>query len=179
MTVEQHYTAIAPKLTSYLVGSGLSYATACDIVQETFLRVWRRREELLDDPAQVSGFVYTIARNLRNDYARRAKHEVLQGEIRDGDDGAGEGLVTEGSSGGYENRPGEAGEEARRLRERLNAALAQVPPLLREAFLLFQVSELSIREIARQTNASESLVKVRIHRAKDKLREILLRKKKV
>jgi DNA-directed RNA polymerase specialized sigma24 family protein len=32
---------------------------------------------------------------------------------------------------------------------------------------------MSISEIARQTNATESLVKVRIHRAKNKLREIL------
>lgn len=179
MTIEEHYNAIAPKLTSYLMGSGLSYSTACDIVQETFLRVWKRRDELLDDPAHVSGFVYTIARNLRNDYARKARREVLQEEIRDGDDGAGESVITEGATGGYENRPGEADEEKRRLRERLNAALAQVPPLLREAFLLFQVSELSIREIARQTNASESLVKVRIHRAKEKLREILQLEKKV
>lgn len=173
MTIEEHYHAIAPKLTNYLVASGSPYAIACEIVQETFLRVWKRRDELLDDPAQVSGFVYTIARNLRNDYARRAKREVLQDEIRDGDGGAGESLVAEGATGGYENRPGEADEETRRLRTRLDAALAQVPPLLREAFLLFQISELSIREIACQTGASESLVKVRIHRAKEKLREIL------
>lgn len=160
MTIEEHYRVIAPKLTNYLVASGTAYATACDIVQETFLRIWKRRDELLDDPAQVSGFVYTIARNLRNDLVRKARREMLQDEIRDED------------AGSYEAEVGCA-DESVRLRRRLNAALAQVSPLLREAFLLFQVSELPIREIARQTGASESLVKVRIHRAKQKLRDVL------
>ena len=48
-----------------------------------------------------------------------------------------------------------------------------MPPLLREAFLLFQLGEMSIREIAMQTGASESLVKVRIFRAKEKLQVLL------
>ena len=38
---------------------------------------------------------------------------------------------------------------------------------------MFQVGEMSIREIANQTGVSENLVKVRIFRAKEKLREIL------
>ena len=41
MTIEEHYNAIAPKLTSYLVGTGTDYHAACDIVQETFLRLWK------------------------------------------------------------------------------------------------------------------------------------------
>ncbi len=48
-----------------------------------------------------------------------------------------------------------------------------VQKLLREAFTLFQVGELSIREIAHETGASENLVKVRIHRAKQKLQVLL------
>ena len=44
---------------------------------------------------------------------------------------------------------------------------------MREAFSLFQISELSVREIARITGATENLVKVRVHRAKVKLRELL------
>lgn len=59
------------------------------------------------------------------------------------------------------------------LRSRLVAAFAKLPPLLREAYTLFQIAEMSISEIARETNATESLVKVRIHRAKNKLRETL------
>ena len=38
---------------------------------------------------------------------------------------------------------------------------------------MFQIGELSIREIAAKTGVTENLVKVRIFRAKEKLREIL------
>ena len=69
MEIERIYREVAPKLQSYLTGNGCSYATACDIVQETFLRLWKRKEELSDDPHQVSGFAFTIARNYRNDLA--------------------------------------------------------------------------------------------------------------
>ena len=54
-----------------------------------------------------------------------------------------------------------------------NWAVTKRPPVLREAFTLFQIGEMSIREIANQTGVSENLVKVRIFRAKEKLREIL------
>lgn len=163
MTVAEHYQRLAPKLTNYLVASGLSYAAACDIVQETFLRVWKRRDELMDDEAQVSGFVYTIARNLRADLSRKEGRLTLQAEITDAD-------VQETVA---PVRSLEESEETRALRKRLNTAIAELPPLLKEAFLLFQVSGLSVREIARQTNATESLVKVRIHRAKEKLKVLL------
>ena len=160
MTIEEHYNAIAPKLTNYLVGVGVDYHAACDIVQETFLRLWKKRDTLLDDPAQVSGYVYTIARHLRADRLRKQARETLQEEITDEDAGAVMPPDTSASDAAY-------------LRRRLNAALAELPPLVREAFSLFQISELSVREIARITGATENLVKVRVHRAKQKLRELL------
>ena len=169
MEFEEIYKAVAPGLTNYLVGSGSSYATACDIVQETFLRAWKRRDELEDDLSQVRGLVYTIARNYRIDLIRKSKREVLQEEITD--ETARIDQVT--ASPLSFSRPAEERDENAALRQKLDAALAQLPPTLREAFTLFQLGELSIREIARQTQVSESNVKVRIHRAKEKLREIL------
>ena len=108
----------------------------------------------------MSGYVYTIARNLRADRLRRQARETLQEEITDEDAGA---VMPSDASAA----------DVPYLRRRLNAALAQLPPLVREAFALFQISELSVREIARITGATENLVKVRVHRAKMKLRELL------
>lgn len=159
MNIESLYNEIAPKLTNYLVANGSSYAAACDIVQETFLRIWKMRETLVDETDQISGLAYTIARNLRTDGFRKAKHEVLQDEIKDEDAGS-VGPAASPSDNAY-------------LRNRLVKALAELPPLLREAYTLFQIQELSIREIARRTNASESSVKVRIFRAKEKLQKSL------
>ena len=169
MEFEEIYKAVAPGLTNYLVGSGSSYATACDIVQETFLRAWKRRDELEDDLSQVRGLVYTIARNYRIDLIRKSKREILQEEITD--ETARIDQVTDSPLSF--SRPAEERDENAALRQKIDAALAQLPPTLREAFTLFQLGELSIREIARQTQVSESNVKVRIHRAKEKLREML------
>lgn len=156
---EEHYASIAPKLTNWLVANGCGYATACDVVQETFLRVWKMRDDLDDDASMVSGLVWTTARNLRTDLARRQKREVLQDEIRDEDAGAVAPSAAE-TDGSY-------------LWARIRKALDQLPPLLREAYTLFQIGGLSIREIAQRTNVSEALVKVRIFRAKEKLQPLL------
>ena len=158
MTVEEIYVAIAPKLTNYLVGSGSSYATACDIVQETFVRVWNRRDELMDDWTQVRGFVFAIARNYRIDLLRRTARETLEPGIA--------------YAGSYQT-DFESADEAAEIRRRVNVALATLPPTLREAFTLFRLGEFSVREIARMTNATEANVKVRIHRATAKVREAL------
>ena len=166
---EEIYREIAPGLMNYLVASGSPYAVACDILQETFLRLWKRRDELEDNLAQVRGLVYTIARNYRIDLLRKGKREVLQEEITDETVQSGGDAASPLSF----SRPVEVEDENAALRRKLNAALDQLPPTLREAFTLFQLGELSIREIAWQTHVSESNVKVRIHRAKEKLREIL------
>jgi len=171
LNFEQLYNDIAPKLTNFLVAGGCGYSTACDIVQETFLRLWKRRDELVEDTAQISGLAYTIAKNLRNDGYRKAKREVLQGDILDpGEDS--DSTMSRGASAVDAVRPDSPG-DGEYLRKRLEAAFSQLPPLLREAYLLFQVYELPIREIARRTNQTESNVKVRIFRAKEKLKPLL------
>ena len=160
MTINEHYALLAPKLLNWLVATGSSYAQSCDLVQETFLKLWKMRDEILDDDAAVSGLVFTIARNLRKNETRDLRREVLTDEIPEDPDAASTPPATSPSDTIY-------------LRRRLIAAFAKLPPLLRDAYTLFQIAEMSISEIARETNATESLVKVRIHRAKNKLREIL------
>ena len=169
LNFEKLYGEIAPKLTNFLVAGGCSYPTSCDIVQETFLRLWKRRDELVDDIAQISGLAYTIAKNLRNDGYRKGKREVLQGDILDSDDD--DSTVSHGAIAA-DVRP-ESPSDNEYLRKRLEEAFTQLPPLLREAYLLYQVYELPIREIARRTKQTESNVKVRIFRAKEKLRPLL------
>lgn len=160
-TVEEHYKVLAPKLTNWLVASGSSYAEACDLVQETFVKIWNMRDNLQDDDDAVSGLVFTIARNLRKNLARDDKRLVFQDEI--GEDEAGEAPPSTGA----------ASDDIDYLRRKLSKAFAQLPPILREAYTLFQVAEMSIHDIAVQTGVSENLVKVRIFRAKEKLKELL------
>ena len=159
MTVEEHYKALAPKLTNWLVSTGSPYAEACDIVQNTFLKLWKMKDDLRGSDAAVSGLVFTIARNLRKNAVRDDRRITFVEEIRDEDAGS----VNAAS----------LPSDSEYLRKRLAKAFEQLPPTLREAYTLFQVAEMSVSEIARQVGISESLVKVRVFRAKEKLRTIL------
>ena len=159
MTIEEHYKAIAPKLTNWLVASGSSYHEACDIVQSVFLKIWKMRDDLHESDEEVSGLAFTIARNLRKNMARDDAHIAFVEEIKDEDAGS--------------VNPAPLPSDAAYLRKRLSEAFAKLPPVLREVYTLFQVGEMSISEISRQTGVTESLVKVRIFRDKQKLRELL------
>jgi len=153
---ERLYLEIAPRLLNYLVANGVEATAAADIVQDTFLRLWKRRDELDADPAQISGLAYTTARNLRTDGWRKARRETLTDEPPE-----------------TPVAPAAAPGDAAYLRTRLTKAFAQLPAPLREAYTLFQVMELSVGEIARRTGTSEANVKVRIFRAKEKLKPLL------
>ena len=176
MNIEELYRTIAPRLTNWLVASGSSYHESCDLVQNTFLKIWKMREDLRDDESAVSGLAFTIARNLRKNLARDNARLTFVGEIRDADENEPGGASADGESlstrlSTTDNH--QSGSDAEYLRRRLTAAFAKLPPILREAYTLFQIGEMSIRDIANQTGVSENLVKVRIFRAKEKLREIL------
>ena len=160
MEVEEIYREVAPKLQNYLTGSGSSYATACDIVQETFLRLWKRRDDLSDDLSQVSGLVFTIARNYRNDLARKARHETLSDATGVEEEGSGPADV-QGDA-----RPGEVEEETATLKRRLRSTLERMPVQLLETFALSRLGQLSVKDIANGTGTSEANVKVRVHRAR-------------
>jgi len=170
MKVEELYKAIAPKLTNWLVASGSGYHEACDIVQNTFLKIWKMRDDLRGDAESVSGLAFTIARNLRKNLARDNSRLTFVGEIRDPDESDD---TTTKYSAISEDKSVHTASDAKYLRRRLSEAFAKLPPILREAYTLFQVGEMSIHEIANQTGVSENLVKVRIFRAKEKLQEIL------
>ena len=172
MTIEEHYNAIAPKLTNWLVATGSPYHEACDIVQNTFLKVWKMKDDLRDNDAAVSGLVFTIARNLRKNLARDNARLTFVPEIRDSDDSeSGEPSVQPDNLTVQPSR--NTTSDIDYLRRRLTEAFAKLPPILREAYTLFQIGELSVREVAAQTGVTENLVKVRVHRAKQKLRELL------
>ncbi len=172
MTIEEHYNAIAPKLTNWLVATGSPYHEACDLVQNTFLKVWKMKEDLRDNDAAVSGLVFTIPRNLRKNLARDNARLTFVPEIRDPDDSeSGEPSVQPDNLTVQPSR--NTTSDIDYLRRRLTEAFATLPPILREAYTLFQIGELSIREVAAQTGVTENLVKVRVHRAKQKLRELL------
>ena len=156
--IEESYHNLAPKLTNYLIANGMDYASACDITQVCFVRLWKKRE-IIEDDSSISGFIFAVAKNLKIDRYRRNKFIVFQEELNNESDGSTEQPENE--------------DDLIYLRKRLNQALNTLPENLREAYTLFQIAGRSIKEIARLTGTSESNVKVRIHRAKEKLSILL------
>ena len=171
MEIEQVYREVAPKLQSYLMGNGCSYATACDIVQETFLRLWKRRDELSDDLHQVSGLAFTIARNYRNDLHRKNARMVECSECSN--DQTEDQMLESADVRMDTARPGEAEEEGAALRRRLKESLGRMPVELLEAFALSRLGKLTVKDIASGTGASEANVKVRVHRAREMLGKVM------
>ena len=163
MNIEKLYKSVAPKLTNWLVASGSDYHEACDLVQSTFLKIWNMRDDLHDDEESVSGLAFTIARNLRKNLARDNARLTFVDEIREEDAG----------SVGPAELPEEAASRSAELRRRLKAAFAKLPPILREAYTLFQIGEMSVREIATDMRLSVSNVKVSLMRTREKFKAYL------
>jgi RNA polymerase sigma-70 factor (ECF subfamily) len=70
------FTQFAPRLKAYLLRLGLDGTAAEDLAQEVLLIVWRKAAQF--DPARASAatWIFTIARNLRIDVARRATRGI-------------------------------------------------------------------------------------------------------
>lgn len=86
--LEEAYSAYAGGVRNY-VARFVGQTEADDVVQRTFLDVWRHGARY--DPAErFSGWVFTIARRRAIDYLRSRRHDVVDVDlIRDlvGDDG--------------------------------------------------------------------------------------------
>ena len=151
-----------------------------DLLQEVFLRVVRDAQEsgpAWKGEAKFSTWLYTIARNLCIDRARRASVRG-SGSASPSIDGASDGDGDAETATLHERiaAPGPAtdavvaGREAAR---RIDRAVAELPDDQREVFLMREVMELPFAEIASLVGASEPTVKSRMRYALEKLRAAL------
>lgn len=69
--IHDHY---APRLKRYLLGHGVAAAQADDLVQEAMLRLWRNAAAFDPARANLSTWLFRIARNLQIDARRRDAH---------------------------------------------------------------------------------------------------------
>src|SRR5688500_11816139 len=134
---------------------------ARDVVQEAYLRAFRGLKRFRGD-AQFSTWMYRITANCAATHlGRRNKHR--HEELRDSDP-----IVDE--------RPAvdpQLQNEATAPRHRLTAALEPLPPQLRQVVVLRDIYDLPHEAIAAELGISETAAKVRLHRARKKLREDL------
>jgi RNA polymerase sigma-70 factor (ECF subfamily) len=146
-------------------------ATAEDLLQELFLRVIKSAPDW-QPTAKVTTWLYTIARNLCTDHARRQVHRdaaSLDGTGRSEDSGA-RPLMDRIPAQGHGTDREAIGKE---IAARIDIAVAALPVEQREVFLMREVMEMPFAEIAAAVGASEPTVKSRMRYALERLRVAL------
>ena len=134
---------------------------ARDVVQETYLRVHKGLKRFRGD-AQFSTWLHRITANCANTYLSkrgRHAHEPLPDDPMLIDD--------------HPHRDPEQHAGMGDLRDQLADALRALPPKLRAVVVLRDIYDLPHESIAQQLGITESAAKVRLHRARKRLRERL------
>ncbi len=132
------------------------------MVQETYLRAWKAIRRFRGD-AQFSTWLYRITANTSSSMTQRRSRNRT-----DSLDDQGSEVV--------DDRPfanPEASSEASALHQRLSEAVAELPPKLRTIVVLKDVYDLPHEAIAEELGISVAAAKVRLHRARKRLRDVL------
>jgi RNA polymerase sigma-70 factor, ECF subfamily len=144
-------------------------ATAEELAQEVFLRVYRSRSTY-EPSAKFSTWLYRIATNLAVNHARDTRHERAENTVRldepDQETGTTPDLADDSLSA----------EEQMLKRERLAAIREKVnalPERQRLAVLMHKYQQMDYRQIAAVMKMSESATKSLLFRAYETLREQL------
>lgn len=126
---------------------------AMDVFQDTFVRFYHSSKEIRQ-MTNLPAFLLRIAKNLCLNHLRQKRQSL---EVED-----------YMSSINIENQ-----NDNNEILQIIHNAINQLPEDFREIFILREYQGMSYNEIAQHLNISLSLVKVRLFRAKEKLREIL------
>jgi RNA polymerase sigma-70 factor (ECF subfamily) len=147
----------APRLKGFLIKGGARPQQAEEIVQDVMLTIWRKADMFDPHRAQVSAWIYQIARNRRIDIARKENRpmpEALKEEPElEPDASQILGLAQETTQ--------------------LKQALASLKPEQREVIEKAYLGELTHQEISAQTGLPLGTIKSRIRLGLQRLRHEL------
>ncbi|MEM9665250.1 MAG: sigma-70 family RNA polymerase sigma factor [Bacteroidota bacterium] len=157
----------ALRLTRYLTRYVKDADRCQDLVQETFIRLYRNRFSY-KPVARFSTWLFTIATNLaRSDYRRRKiRRFVSLSETPDESDRAPFYLPDPDAAPDRD-----ASEQL--LMDRVNKAINKLSEKYREVIVLREVQQLTYEEIAQITGLPMGTVKSRLNRARTRLSSVL------
>jgi RNA polymerase sigma-70 factor (ECF subfamily) len=149
------------RIFAYLGRMGLDSATAEDIAQETFLRVWQHAGKYNPRLGSLATWILTIARNLAltrlSQHRRRAEAPMGSATMEI----AAESPLPEEQL------------LARQRQQKVRAAMACLSAADRSLLAASYIADLDLAAIARIEGCSIGAAKVRLHRARQRLRQIL------
>ncbi len=141
-----------------------------DAAQETVISAYRHLAAFRGD-AKFSTWLTTIAINEGRKRLRKAKGAAEE-SIEEQEEGH-EGDFTPAPLTDWREIPLEA-LERKELREALRSAVAELPGIYRQVFILRDLEELNIEETAQALGINPGAVKVRLHRARMMLQKRLV-----
>lgn len=156
-------------IVSFMYRTTHNQATAEELAQEVFLRVYRSRESY-EANAKFTTWLYRIATNLAVNHARDTKHERAENQVSldEPDEESGSTMDVADSRLSVEQQL---------LRDERLAAIRKVvealPERQRMAVLMHKYQNMDYKEIAAVLNLSESATKSLLFRAYESLRESL------
>jgi RNA polymerase sigma-70 factor, ECF subfamily len=139
-------TALAPRLRAFFRGKGARPEDAEDLVQETLIAVYTKRD-MFDPGQRILGWVYAIARYRMIDRWRHSRKRGHELPIEDFE----HALTTQHH---------EAGDPTRDIAR----LLANLPDKQRTAIELVKIKDMSINEACIATGWTASDIKISIHR---------------
>ncbi|HMJ11756.1 MAG TPA: sigma-70 family RNA polymerase sigma factor [Polyangiaceae bacterium] len=140
---------------------GVAPAALDDVVQEVFLVVHRKLADF-QGRSSVRTWLSGISRRVVSDHVKKRGNRPVAHEA-------------------LEDHPLESGENPGRALERraaaelVDALLAKLPDAQREVFLLYELEQLTTREIAELTGANENTVQTRLKAARLAFQQALAR----
>jgi RNA polymerase sigma-70 factor (ECF subfamily) len=157
MQVYERHRAAIFRFSYRLSGS---VEAAEDITHDCFLSLIKKPDNFQPDRASLRTYLFSAARNLWLKQLRNSGRETAMDEL--GDDG----FVALGR------------EPLRRLLDdelsvKVQEAVSSLPPLQREALVLFEYEGLALSEIASMIGTDVGAVKSRLFRARERLRNAL------
>ena len=145
---------------AYFLGRVADRELARDLLQETFLRTWRRLSEVAPLPdARQRAWIFTVARNLAIDsYRASAARQAAEAALR-------HHAATQETTVAGPHRQVEMGERLARL----DAAIARLPEELRVTLTMATAGGLSSRQIGDALGEPAGTVRYRLSLARKQL----------
>lgn len=148
------------RLIAYLYRFTGSEATALELAEETFVRIYQNRAKFRAG-GQFSTWLFGIAANLARNHLRwQRRHPTV--------------AIEEADTVASEDDPLKA-VESREREQAVRTAIASLPPDLRESLILSEYEQLSQSEIAVIAECSVKAVERRLSHARELLRKELSR----
>lgn len=167
------FTEYRPKIYRFIYAMVQDRAEAEDLTQETLIKIYQNLPSL-EDPSKISSWIYRIAINVCLDrfrqsschrHARTSSLEEIEGEIE-------EALLT--PSGVEPDPTVEEVIDQAAMGECVQGLLRGLPEDYRAVIVLHDLEGLKSHEVAEILDCSTDAVKIRLHRARSKLKEKLL-----